>query len=398
MANGKPDPKFVAQFNAVRRAAAQNPAISAPDEYVSVVSNAGKPVYNASDVDRLAMLRERNRIRIGDLTDLSKRFLPDYPIARTVPFSSPQPSPRTVADFNAAVSSVRARQNMFGATPSKSKLSPDQLMANAAAYNARKQAESQARHERRMLGQQVRNYKDMAGLGYNDPVVVRPGVDPEAMLAADMNRQRMGMQERYMNRDFGLRERALDQESEAANLADRLARLRHADEVDFRTKQLGLDKQRLGIEEGNASDEAKYRADQLKALAARFEWDKEKYKDAETKAKDEATYAYLPPSLAGLVRSGRMTREQAMDIVENEIIRDQSGGDEQRIVEIMRERGYSPEEIARKFELIAGKTKKQYDDAWTNNVGPLSIFDYWMLKNVPEVNPSNLPPGYVPAQ
>jgi hypothetical protein len=377
--------KFVDQYHAFRLRASRNPMVSAPDEYVSSFSTAGQALENPADVERLANLRYKNTLALSDLTDVSKRFGGGVPAA-----TAPQPlAPKTLDDFKAAHAAALAnRQNSSGKSNS-SRLSQDQLMANAAAYNARKQAEAAARFDRRMMGQQVRNYKNMAGLGYNDPVFVQPGVSPETMLEADMNRQRMGMQQQYMDRDFGLRERSLGQTANEAREAARLARLQLAAEAANRNRQFNLDQKRLGIEQSSADSEADYRNKQVEAVAAQFGFDKEKYRDAKNKVDQDASMPSLPPALAILVKSGRMTQQQAVDVIENEMIRAEVGNDKKAVVNILQERGYSPQEIARKFEAITRINKEMYD------ANSSTWWDRWWLPSIPEPNPSNFPLGYV---
>jgi len=375
--------EYARNFNAIREAARQKAEAEmlasnqAQARFDPIVSNAGSPVYTASDVDRLAGLRNRNMSRITDLTDLSKRFLPDQPVARSTQPAA-ELAPKTKQDFVDAQDTARMYRTLLGGKSkfAKSRLSQDQLMENAAAYNARKQAEAQARSERKIMGQQVRNFKNMAGLGYNDPVVVRPAVSPQETMAFQLQQRDLTQQAQAVAEQMRLAaEEAAAKREEAKSLAD------------FRNKSLGLQEQgqlradevaKLEMELKRA--EQKIKEQQLEMQAKLFE---RNLKDADA----QKALGYLGPDLSPLVSTGKMTQEQAIGAADIQALRAAAAGSPSDLVRHIQDRGYeigTPEFESLFKAAMNGESYYDYSNSFWNNISW-----EWLPWNsyVPDPNP-----------
>lgn len=97
------------------------------------------------------------------------------------------PPERTEADFQRAIAAVaQAKAEGKQRHKNRSKLTPEQLAANATAFREAKKTQAA---QGGSLQQQASRFKRMMRLGYNDPITMSPTISPEDEFAMQMLRQ-----------------------------------------------------------------------------------------------------------------------------------------------------------------------------------------------------------------
>lgn len=172
-----------------------------------------------------------------------RRNSPGVTLGDGIALEQVAPPERTEADFLRAVAAVEeAKAAGKGRHKNRSKLTADQLAANATAYREAKRAQEQAGGS---FQQQARRFKRMARLGHNDPITAQAMMTPQDQFDMELIRRQFEAeqgQNRFRN------EMAVD----VFNADRQDAAAREALIANNMQHQQGIDTRQMTVEEARA--------------------------------------------------------------------------------------------------------------------------------------------------